>query len=160
MQCLWTLLQTSSCELTRMQVLKQFMNDFYFQVNRPIAMKKDGIQTRKRKPKSSSMKDSSKSKSGSGSTSSSMSYQYQTRSSRSHDSYNPNIEDHRKYQIEEQEQLIMYSNQDPVLASSSSVMLKHNSRTGSPLASPGGVISETIVLPPGAIALDRAMISK
>ena len=31
-----------------------------FQVNRPIAMKKDGIQTRKRKPKSSvSSKDSS-----------------------------------------------------------------------------------------------------
>ena len=51
----------------------------------------------------------------------------------------------------------MYSNQDPVLASSSG-MLKHNSRTGSPLASPG-VVSE-IVLPPGAIALDRAMISK
>ena len=67
------------------------------------------------------------------------------------------IEDHRKYQIEDQEQLIMYSNQDPVLASSSG-MLKHNSRTGSPLASPG-VVSE-IVLPPGAIALDRAMISK
>ena len=121
-------------------------------------MKKDGIQTRKRKPKSSSMKDSSKSKSGSGSTSTSMSYQYQTRSSRSHDSYNPNMDDHRKYQIEEQEQLIMYSNQDPVLASSSSGF-KHSSRTGSPLASPG-VISETIVLPPGAIALDRAMISK
>ena len=63
------------------------------------------------------------------------------------------VEDH-------DQQIIMYSNQDPVLASSSSVMLKHNSRTGSPLASPGGVISETIVLPPGAIALDRAMISK
>ena len=58
-------------------------------VNRPIAMKKDGIQTRKRKPKSSSLKDTTKPKSGS-SGSSSMSYQYQTRSSRSHpnDVYN------------------------------------------------------------------------
>ena len=63
-----------------------------FQVNRPIAMKKDGIQTRKRKPKSSvSSKDSSSKSSSKVSSSQSgpvkavweLGNQYTTRNARS-----------------------------------------------------------------------------
>ena len=64
-------------------------------MDRPIAMKKDGIQTRKRKPKSSSnsncgTKDSSKNKA--------QMYSYQTRQPKMSDTYSTvgsHIEDHR-----------------------------------------------------------------
>ena len=61
----------------------------------------------------------------------------------------------------------MYANQDPILASSSGIMLKNsNSRTGSPInysnlssATPPGVDNE-IVLPPGTVIDGRTMMTK
>ena len=68
--------------------------------------------------------------------------------------------------MEDNEQIIMYSNQDPVLASG--MMIKQALRTESPPAishsnlsstTPPGVVGE-IILPAGAIAIERGMIAK
>ena len=68
--------------------------------------------------------------------------------------------------MEDHEQIIMYSNQDPVLASG--MMIKQALRTESPPAishsnlsstTPPGVVGE-IILPAGAIAIERDMIAK
>ena len=95
------------------------------------------------------------------------------------------IEDHRKNlhilssSIENPEQqIIMYSNQDPVLASSSELVekipsnytkhhLHHSSRTGSPIshsqlstsATPPMSVANEIILPHGTI-IDRGMITQ
>ena len=48
------------------------------------------------------------------------------------------------------QQIIMYTNQDPVLTSSSANMLRNSSRTNSPMPNSPGVANE-IILPPGAM---------